>query len=108
MKRHRAGVGRRHIRGWQDWRSFESRPEFLGWAEPAPRAENAERYAVVRHQGSVRWARVSPSPDVPVDYSSGAFYDTGDPKDHPEGSVEWAKTAARAHKARVAKLVGGM
>jgi len=116
-KRHRVGRGNGHhsaervgtgrLHRWQDWRAFEARPGFIAWAEPAPSAENAERYAVVRHEGRVRWARVSPNPDVPVDYSGGAFYDTGDPSDHPEGAVEWAKTAARAHKARMKKLWRG-
>jgi len=90
---------------WQDWAAFERRAEFLEWAEPAPIANNAERYAVVRYEGSIRWARVSPNPDVPTQYSSGAFYDTGDPNDHPEGAVEWAKTAARTNKERINKLI---
>jgi hypothetical protein len=89
---------------WQDWKAFEACPGFITWAEPAPKKENEERYAVVRYQNSIRWARVSPNPDVPTDYSSGAFYDTDDPNDHPEGAVEWAKTAARVHKAHIRKL----
>ncbi len=91
---------------WQDWKAFEARtgPDFLAWAEPAPKKRDEERYAVVRWHNSIRWARVSPNPDVSTEYSSGAFYDTGDPHDHPEGAVEWAKSAARIHKKHIQKL----
>jgi hypothetical protein len=90
---------------WADWSAFAQRlPGFIEWAEPAPTDLSEERYAIVR-DGAIAWARVSPNPDVRVDLSSGRFYDTDDPNDHPEGAIEWCRNAARAHKEHVRKLI---
>ena len=90
---------------WADWAAFAARiPGFLAWAEPAPASPNEERYAIVK-DGAIAWARVSPNPDVPVQLSGGRFYDTGDPKDHPEGAVEWCRASAKLHKTRTHALV---
>ena len=94
--------------GWQDWARLEQRPvsphdttRFIEWAEPAPSGTSEDRYAVVNYHNSIRWARVSPNPDVSIDYSSGAFY-----ADMPGGAVAAAKRAAMLHKAHIRKLVG--
>jgi len=90
---------------WGDWATLAARIRgFVEWAEPPPASDREERYAIVR-SGAVAWARVSPNPDVSVELSSGRFYDTGDPNDHPEGAVEWCRTAAAKHKARVAAMM---
>ncbi len=86
--------------GWQDWDRFAKRKGFIEWAEPAPIDASESRYAVVDYSNSIRWARVSPNPDTPVDYSSGAFYD-----DMPGGAVESAKRAAMIHKKKMASYL---
>lgn len=78
---------------------------FVEWAEPAPLRDDEDRYAITRDFGAIKWARFSPNPDVSVDFSSGCFYDTGDPADHPEGAIEWARASAILHKAKVRRLL---
>jgi hypothetical protein len=91
---------------WADWDAMSAKISgFIEWAEPAPSSDREDRYAIVR-SGAIAWARVSPNPDVSVQLSSGRFYDTGDPNDHPEGAVEWCRASAAKNKATVAKLVG--
>jgi hypothetical protein len=85
---------------WANWDAFSARVDLIMWAEPAPTNPRDERYAVVRYHGGIRWARLSPNPDVSVDYSQGCFYD-----DMPGGAVEAAKRSAGLHKAHVAELV---
>lgn len=94
---------------WADWASFEGRlPGFIEWAEPPPVALDEERYAILRTGcPGLRWARVSPNPIVETLVSSGGFYDTDDPSDHPEGAIAWARASAIQHKLRIAKLVKG-
>lgn len=66
------------------------------------------RYAIVQPlPGSgLEWVRLTCGDPLPgqcpreVRRSQGAFYDTGDPNDHPEGAIEWARTSARAHAAK--------
>jgi len=92
-------------RAWGDWETAASKlPGFIEWAEPTPTSSSDERYAIVR-SGAIAWARVSPNPNSPVELSSGRFYDTGDPNDHPEGAVEWCRRAAVLHKARIARML---
>ena len=47
----------------------------------------------------VRWARVSPKLDLPIEVSPGAFYD-----DMPGGAVSAAVRGAKAHKKKAAAL----
>ena len=92
---------------WADWEALATRiAGFVEWAELAPTRPNKERYAIVR-EGAIAWARVSPNPEVPIRLSGGRFYDTGDPKDHPEGAIEWCRGAAKLEKARIDALVNG-
>jgi hypothetical protein len=92
--------------GWADWDKFErSRgKDFIEWVgpPPTPKDPSQERYAVVRYHGSIRWARVSPSPDISTDYSSGAFYD-----DMPGGAVAAAARAAKLHQKHILRLIEG-
>ena len=89
---------------WADWEALATRiAGFVEWAELAPTRPNKERYAIVR-EGAIAWARVSPNPEVPIRLSGGRFYDTGDPKDHPDGAIEWCRMAAAIDKARVNAL----
>lgn len=89
---------------WGDWDAYQRRlgDRFLAWAEPAPRADDEERYAVIvdHFTGGIVWARVSPNPDVSAVQSSGQFYD-----DMEGGAIEAAKRAAVLNKERVRKLV---
>lgn len=81
------------------WGSIERKlgSQFVLWATSG---DESTRYAVVRpeHFSGLRWQRYSASGSL-IDQSGGAFYDTGDPKDHPEGAVEWARqSAVKAHQ----------
>jgi len=93
---------------WANWPKFAKRfgGYFIEWAEPAPRDPSEERFAIVydrhstyvdsagkKHPGSVLWARVSPNPDVPIEYSGGNFYG-----DMPGGAIEAARRAAMKKK----------
>lgn len=90
--------------GWADWANAERRMQvnygghgrrggFVKWAEPPPKNPRESRYAVVIEGNLVRWARVSPNPDMPIDVSGGAFYE-----DMPGGATEAAARAAKLHK----------
>lgn len=76
------------------WAKIERRlgSQFILWATPA---DGWSRYAVVRPErfSGLRWYRYNASGDL-IGQSAGAFYDTGDPKDHPEGAVEWTRRSA--------------
>jgi hypothetical protein len=80
--------------------AYAKRPGFRAWAYVGGPDEN-RRVAVIKdhdYPGLV-WV------DLHVDRGSvevyrksgGAFYDTGDPNDHPEGALEWAKSSARKY-----------
>lgn len=92
--------------GWVCWDTFAARlTGFIEWAEPAPAEASEERYAIVLGDPGIAWIRVSPNPDVHTEMCSGRFYDTGDPNDHPEGAIEWARNSAKLHKEHVKRLV---
>jgi hypothetical protein len=87
---------------WADWAFLETRVRgFIKWASEAPEILSDERYAIVDNDG-IRWARVSPNPDVPVAYSSGCFYD-----DMVGGAIEAARIASLKHGEKVRALVDG-
>lgn len=78
----------------------ERHENFIAWAND-PDA-NGWRYAIVwrRPCPGIGWVRVDRDGKV-INESQGAFYDGAD--DHPEGAVEWARTGANAHRAKVAE-----
>lgn len=87
------------------WGSIERKlgSQFVLWATPG---DESSRYAIVRRErfSGLRWERYSVNGHL-IDQSGGAFYDTGDAKDHPEGAVEWARQSAiKAHQKAKALL----
>ena len=91
---------------WPIW-EHRYRNIFLAWACDPFEAENGAwfRYAIVSRSPcpGVGWIELCCSSDMTglpsiTRESGGAFYD--DSPDHPEGSIEWAKTSARAVKVR--------
>ena len=94
--------------GWANWEGFRRRyaATFIQWAEPPPSDPSEDRYAIMlsdEHSGAyVIWARVSPCPDVSYERSQGGFYTI--PEEGKE-AVQWATSAALAHKRKVRELL---
>ena len=85
---------------WADWDTFSRRVRgFIEWAEPAPQEKTKERYAICLDSG-IRWARVSPCPNVPVEYSTGCFYG-----DTQEEAMRDARQATIKHRQKVEALL---
>jgi hypothetical protein len=80
---------------------YAKRPYFRDWAYRGGPDEN-RAMAIIKDGPGLVWV------DLYVDRgdvkefrrSGGAFYDTGDPNDHPEGALEWARRSAIAHVER--------
>jgi hypothetical protein len=79
-------------------------PNFIEWANEPDKL--GWRYAIVwrRYGTGIGWSRVDADGKV-LNESQGAFYDTGDANDHPEGAIEWARSSANAHRARMAEFI---
>jgi hypothetical protein len=97
-----------------NWSAYERSAgrAFVAWASDPLGEYSSTRYAIVQPlPGSgLEWVRLHCGDPLPgqcpqeTRRSAGAFYDTGDPGDHPEGAVEWARSSARAHAERWERL----
>ena len=83
-----------------NWLLYERSPGFIAWATHGARM----RYAIEQpYPGCGLVWRIVAFDGLTFRVgreSHGAFYDTGDALDHPEGALEWCRTSAVAHAAQ--------
>ena len=87
----------------EDEKAFEKyskRPSFRAWAYEGVPGEN-RRVAIVKEKDypGLKWVDLYVERGDVKEFrqSGGNFYDTGDPNDHPEGALEWARSSAQAY-----------